>query len=92
MGPVLAHRQQVLHRPHPSESLLYPPPVVAFDLQEQIPVELVHRLEAPQAQELGLEQPEEVLHHGIVQAIALAQHALRHSEPLQHPPRTSALA
>ena len=37
---------------------------------------MVHVLERVRVEKLGLHYPEEVLHHGIVQAVALAAHAL----------------
>ena len=37
---------------------------------------MVHIFEGIRIEQLGFHYPEEVLHHGIVQAVALATHAL----------------
>ena len=50
--------------------------VVVFDILPQFLFKEVHIPERVRVEKFRLHYPEEVLHHGVVQAVALAAHAL----------------
>ena len=49
---------------------------VVFDIVSQFLFEVLHALERVRVEKFGLHYPEEVLHHGVIQAVSFAAHAL----------------
>ena len=60
--------------------------IVVTDVPPDTGLQLLDALEAVQVEELGFKRAEEAFHGGIVQAVSLAGHALRHRSRCQHAP------
>ena len=58
--------------------------VVVVQIVQQFPLEVLHRSKFLQIQQFAFEQAKKILHHGIVQAVALAAHALPDTLTFEH--------
>ena len=59
--------------------------VVVVQISDQFSLEVFHGFKILQIQQLTLDQPKEILNHGVVQTVALAAHALADALLPEHP-------